>query len=99
MNAISRKKKEWEYRNELFLNEMVATTATISIQSVKKAGQLTSFLAYVMYRMLGGVLAIAFMMFVGPKLIRETSPEDAAEEVSLTLQQLESRIKNSAFHR
>ncbi len=95
MSALLRKKKEWEYKNEQFLMEIVATTTDISIESVKKAGQLTSFLAYLIYKLLGGLLAIAFMMFVGPKLIRNLSPEDVPEEVSRSEHELEAKIKSS----
>jgi hypothetical protein len=93
MNALLRKKRKWEYRNERYLLKLVETSADVSVESVKKAGRLTSFLLYLVYRILGGVLAIAFATFIGPKLIRATAPGELPEEVTTPEYQLEAQIK------
>ena len=73
-NALMRKKKIWEYHNERVLLRLVETSADVTVESVKKAGQITSFLLYVMYKILEGVLVLMRMMFVGPRLIKHNSP-------------------------
>jgi hypothetical protein len=84
MNALLlRKKKEWEFQNERYLLRLVETSADVSIESVKKAGLLTSFLMYILYKLLGVVLALLALMFKGPKLAPER-----------TLQQLEIQVRN-----
>ncbi len=99
MNALLRKKKQWEYQNERYLLKLVETSADVSVESVKKAGLLTSFLAYLVYKFLGGMLAIAFATLIGPKLIRVTAPGELAHEVETPEHQLEARIKNPIFIR
>ncbi|UOF00599.1 hypothetical protein [Bdellovibrio reynosensis] len=94
MNALLRKKKEWEFQNERYLLKLVETSADMSIESVKKAGLLTSFLVYLVYKILGGMLAIASAMFRGPLLVRYSAPEKMYEQVELSTYQLESRIRN-----
>ena len=73
-NAISRRMRLWEYRNERTLWKLVENSAEITVECVKKAGLITSFLLYIVYKALEGVLAITRMMFVGPRLIRHNSP-------------------------
>jgi hypothetical protein len=99
MNTLLRKKKIWEYQNEKYLLKLVETSADVSVESVKKAGLLTSFLVYLVYRFLGGMLAIAFAMFIGPKLIRITAPGELAEEVETPEHRLEFQIKNPVIWR
>ena len=82
-NAILRRKKIWEYQNERTLLRLVETSADVSVESVKKAGLLTSFLLYLVYKTLEGMLAIVATMFVGPRLIRHTGP-GAFEKVENT---------------
>ena len=98
-NALLRKKKEWEFHNERYLLRLVETSADVSIESVRKAGQLTSFLVYLVYKILGGMLAIAFAMFVGPRLVRQIAPEQLHENVEVNSYQLESQIKNPIIQR
>lgn len=99
MNALLRKKKQWETVNEKYFLKLVETSADVSVESVKKAGLLTSFLLYLVYKTLGGVLAIAFAMMIGPKLKRFTAPEEQAEELEIPFYRLESQIKNPPFLR
>ena len=99
MNALLRKKKEWEFHNERFLLKLVETSADVSVESVKKAGLLTSFLVYLVYKFLGGMLAIAFAIFIGPRLVRQTEPEQLHENVEVTSYQLESQIKKPLYLR
>ena len=94
MNALMRKKRKWEYQNERYFLKLVETSADVSVESVKKAGLITSFLVYLLYKALGGVLALAFATFIGPKLIRTIAPEVLAEEVETPEHQLQSQIKN-----
>ncbi|WP_374076094.1 hypothetical protein [Bdellovibrio bacteriovorus] len=99
MNALLRKKKEWEFQNERYLLKLVEASADVSVESVKRAGLLTSFLAYLVYKLLGGMLAIASAIFRGPQLVRYTSPEKVFETVEISTYQLESQIKNPYFSR
>lgn len=99
MNALLRKKKEWEIQNEKYFLKLVETSADVSVESVKKAGLLTSFLLYLAYKILGGVLAIAFAMMIGPKLTRRTAPEKPNEELENPFYQLESQILNMPMRR
>ena len=94
MNALlMRKKKEWEFQNERYLLRLVETSADVSIESVKKAGLLTSFLMYILYKLLGVVLALLALMFKGPRLVRNHSPE-FFETLERTPEQLEIQVRN-----
>lgn len=97
MNALLRKKRNWEYRNERTLLRLVATSADVSVDSVKKAGQITSFLLYIAYKAVGAMLAVARCTLKGPRLYRYHTPERAAEPVEAELQRLEARAKNPFF--
>ena len=99
MNALLRRKKEWEFHNEQFLLMLVATSTDVSVESVRKAGLLTSFLMYLVYKLIGGMLAIAFAIFEGPRLVRLTAPEQLHENVEVNSYQLESKIKSPPFQR
>jgi hypothetical protein len=82
MNALLlRKKKEWEFQNERYLLRLVETSADVSIESVKKAGLLTSFLMYILYKITGVVLALLALMFKGPNLVLERTPEQLEIQV------------------
>ena len=94
MNALLRKKRVWEYKNERTLLRLVATSADVSIESVKKAGQVTSFLLYVIYKMTGLMLATTQWLLHRPSLWRFYTPEKPAESVEAELQRLESRLRN-----
>ncbi|KYG68777.1 hypothetical protein [Bdellovibrio bacteriovorus] len=94
MNALLRKKKEWEFENERYLLKLVSTSADVTVESVKRAGLITSFLAYLVYKSLGVMLAIAAAIFRGPQLVRLVSPQHAFEPVEATSHLLESQIKN-----
>lgn len=94
MNALLRKKQEWEFQNEQYFLRLVETSADVSVESVKRAGLLTSFLLYLMYKIIGGVLAIAAAIFKGPRLVRYTSSEHHFEQVEVSSHLLELKIKN-----
>ena len=94
MNALLRKKRKWEYKNERTLLRLVETSADVSVESVRKAGQLTSFLLYIVYKTVWIGLAIARCMFIRPRLYRYHNPAQTAEPVEQELQRLESRAKN-----
>ena len=94
MNALlMRKKKEWEFQNERYLLRLVETSADVSIESVKKAGLLTSFLMYILYKLMGVVLALLALMFKGPRLVRFYSP-DIFENLERAPEQLEIQVRN-----
>lgn len=93
MNALLRKKKEWEFYNEQVLLRLVETSADVSIESVKKAGHVTSFLMYILYKLTGIVLALAALMFKGPTLVRWENPE-FFKTVERTPEQLEAQVRN-----
>lgn len=97
MNALLRKKRIWEYQNERTLLRLVETSADVSVESVKKASQITSFLLYLVYKTLGVMLAIARWMLERPRLQRFTTPERTAESVEQSLQYLESNLRTPFF--
>ncbi|HEX7674661.1 MAG TPA: hypothetical protein VF412_10845 [Bdellovibrio sp.] len=97
MHALLRKKRNWEYRNERTLLRLVETSADVSVESVKKAGQITSFLLYLAYKAVGLMLAIARCTLNGPRLYRYNTPELVAEPVEQELRRLEARAKNPFF--
>lgn len=68
MNALMRKKKEWEFQNERYFISIVETSADVSVESVKKAGQITSFLLYLAYKSTRMMLALASWTINEPKL-------------------------------
>lgn len=95
MNAsLLRQKQKWESQNERYLLRLVETSADVSIESVKKAGLLTSFLAYLVYKLVRVMLAMASAVFYGPQLVRYTSPEKVYETVDVSNFHIESQIKN-----
>lgn len=84
MNALMRKKKEWEFQNERYFISLVETSADVSVESVKKAGQITSFLLYLAYKSTRMMLALASWTINGPK------PNALETEIKL----LEARLQN-----
>lgn len=97
MNTLMRKKRIWEHHNERTLWRLVETSTDVSTESVKKAGQITSFLLYIVYKTLEGMLAIARWMLQRPELRRFIAPERATEPVEPNLQNLEARLQNPFF--
>lgn len=94
MNALLRKKKDWEYHNEKTLLRLVETSADISIESVKKAGQITSFLLYIVYKTIGIVLALANWMLLMPAMKRHVSPQHVPIDVEPNKHRFEAKLKN-----
>lgn len=94
MNALLRKKKIWEYHNEKTLLRLVETSTDISIESVKKAGQITSFLLYLAYKILGIMLALTTWMLQRPILKRHISPQHAPKDVEIEKYCFEAKLKN-----
>lgn len=74
MNAILRKKQQWESQNQEVLLKLVQTSGTVSVESVKRAGQLTSFLLYLAYKVIEGVLALSAALLREPVLVRRVGP-------------------------
>ena len=75
MNALLQKKREWEYQNQQVLLRLVQTSSDVSVESVKKAGLLTSFLLYVIYALIRGMLATGAALFQEPQLVRQIAPQ------------------------
>ncbi|MBK9323466.1 MAG: hypothetical protein IPM97_11095 [Bdellovibrionaceae bacterium] len=94
MNVLKHKKKEWEYQNEQVLLKLVEASTDVSIESVKKAGLITSFLAYILYKLLGVMLAFASALLRGPQLIRYTSPEKIFESVDISADHAEVQMQS-----
>lgn len=94
MNALLRKKKVWEYRNERTFLRLVETSADVTVESAKKAGQITSFLLFMVYRTPRILLAITRWTLLNPRLQRYSNPVTPAEAVEPTLQSLEAKLKN-----
>jgi len=93
MHALLRKKRKWEYHNERTLLRLVTTSVDVSVESVKKAGQITSFLLYLVYKTLGVMLAIARWIYQRPELKLYVEPNSAPETVEPHLQNLEIKLK------
>lgn len=74
MEALLRKKREWEFQNHKVLLKLVQTSSDVSVESVKKAGLVTSFLAYLIYVMIRGMLALGSFILNGPVLVRKVAP-------------------------
>jgi hypothetical protein len=74
MNAITRKKQQWESQNHEVLLKLVQSSSAVSVESVKRAGQLTSFLLYLIFKAIEGVLALTRALLYRPKLVRQTGP-------------------------
>lgn len=74
MEALLRKKREWEFQNHQVLLKLVQTSSDVSVESVKKAGLVTSFLAYLIYVMIRGMLALGSFILNGPVLVRKVAP-------------------------
>ena len=94
MNALMRKKKEWEFQNERYFMSLVETSADVSVESVKKAGQVTSFLLYLAYKSTRMMLALASWTINGPKLVRYSNPEKSFETLETETKLLETRLQN-----
>ena len=97
MNALLRKKREWEYHNEQTLLRLVKTSADVSVVSVKKAGLITSFLLYIAYKAIEIMLVVVRWMLERPRLKRYTTPEKYAEYVDRDLRNVENKIRNPFF--
>jgi hypothetical protein len=99
MNALLQKKREWEYQNREVLVRLVRTSSDVSVESVKKAGLLTSFLLYLVYQMIKGMLvvggAVTGALLRGPQLVRQVAPEYRPEECyEFNQTQLEESLKS-----
>ncbi|MGZ3774285.1 MAG: hypothetical protein ACXVCY_09575 [Pseudobdellovibrionaceae bacterium] len=99
MNALLRIKKEWEFQNEQYFLRLVETSTDVSVESVKRAGRLASFLMYLVYKLSRIMLALVNALLRGPQLVRHLTPEKPYEEVELSKTQLEFQLMNSIFRR
>lgn len=74
MFALLQKKKEWEFQNQKLLLKLVQTSSDVTVESVKTAGLVTSFLIYLIYKLIRGMLALGALIFYGPQLVRKVAP-------------------------
>lgn len=74
MFALQQRKKEWEHYNQRVLVRLVQTSTNVSVESVKAAGLLTSFLIYLIYKTMKGMLALGAFMVCGSQMIRKVAP-------------------------
>lgn len=74
-NNLLQKKYEWEQQNQQVLVRLVQTSSDVSVESVKAAGLVTSFLLYLIYKGIRGMLAVGSLLFRGPQLVREVAPQ------------------------
>ncbi|WP_413576203.1 hypothetical protein ACLVWU_17615 [Bdellovibrio sp. HCB290] len=98
MNAFMRKKAVWKYRNERVFWRLVDSSADVYVESVIKAGHVTSFLLYLVYRAPGLMLAISEWILQGPALKRRDNPH-VPEAVEPNKHLLESRLRSMMFIR
>lgn len=88
MNALLQKKREWEYQNRKVLVRLVRTSSDVSVESVAAklflAGLLTSFLLFLVYQMIKGMLvlggSLTGALLRGPQLVRQVAPEFRPQE-------------------
>lgn len=80
MEALLRKKREWEFQNHKVLLKLVQTSSDVSVESVKTAGLVTSFLAYLIFIMIRGMLALGSFILSGPELVRKVAPGTQPQE-------------------
>lgn len=99
MHALLRKKKEWEFQNEQYFLRLVETSTDVSVESVKRAGRIASFLVYLVYKINRVMLVIVNAILQGPNLVRHTAPEKPYEKVELSKNQLEFQLMSSVFRR
>jgi hypothetical protein len=93
MEALLRKKKEWEFQNQKVLLKLVQTSSDVSVESVKKAGLVTSFLLFLIYKMIRGMFALGAFLFYAPKMVRYEAPGyQPLESHEFNKHQLEARL-------
>lgn len=96
MFALMQKKKEWEYQNQKVLLKLVRTSSDMSVESVKKAGLVTSFLIYLIYKTIRGMLALAAFMLYAPEMVRKVAPGQNPQEFhEFNQHHLEMKIRNT----
>ncbi|MGZ3795494.1 MAG: hypothetical protein ACXVB1_03970 [Pseudobdellovibrionaceae bacterium] len=95
MEALIRKKNEWEFQNQQVLLKLVQTSSDVSVESVKKAGLVTSFLLFLIYKMIRGMLALGALMISAPRMVRNEAPGcQPLESHQFNNHHLESQLAN-----
>jgi hypothetical protein len=95
MFALVQKKKEWEYQNQKVLLRLVRTSSNVSVESVKAAGVVTSFLMYLIYIAIRGMLALSAYLFLRPNMVRRVAPGQTPQEIhEFNKHYLESQLKS-----
>jgi hypothetical protein len=96
MEVLWQKKKQWEYENQRVLIRLAQAIADVSVQSVKAAGLFTSFLLYLVYIVIRGMLAVSAILFYGPKLVRHVGPNERPQQIEeIQAQQLELQLRSN----
>lgn len=90
MQSLLQKKQEWEFENQKVLLKLVQTSSEVSVESVKAAGLVTSFLVFLIYKMIRGMLALGTLFLYSQTLVQRVSPElKPLEQHEFQQQQLE----------
>lgn len=76
MQSLLQKTKEWEFENQQVLLKLVRSSSDVSVESVKVAGRITSFLLFVIYKMIRGMLAVGAVFLYSPQLVRRVAPSE-----------------------
>jgi hypothetical protein len=96
MFALTQRKKEWEYQNQKILLRLVQTSSDVSVESVKTAGLVTSFLLYLIYKMIRGMLALGAFLLLGPQPVRKVAPgQRPLEYHEFNQQHLENQLRSA----
>jgi hypothetical protein len=100
MEALIRKKKEWEFQNQQVLLKLVQTSSDVSVESVKKAGLVTSFLFFLIYKTIRGMLALGALMIYAPRMVRNEAPgHQPLESHQFNHHHLESQLAHPIWRR
>jgi hypothetical protein len=94
MNALLQKKREWEHQNKKVLLRLVRTSSDVSVESVKTAGLVTSFLLYMIYALIRWMLAAGATLVKEPQLVRQVAPQQRPLEThEFNRQQLAAQLE------
>lgn len=100
MQSLLQKTKEWEYENQKVFLRLIQTSSDVSVESVKAAGLLTSFLVFVIYKMIRSMLALGAVFIYSPQLVQRVAPgERPLESHEFQQQQLELQSGYSILKR
>lgn len=98
MQAFLHKKKVWEYHNQRMFFRLVRCSNNATVEIVKAAGLATSFLLYLVYKIVQGMLVVLGSLIAEPPLVRRISPQKPPESYHEFQQHsLELKIKSGGW--